>query len=78
MIQSNVFLYPRLAIRKHAYYIRVSVPKVLIPLVKRKTFFYSLQTKDYFDALYKVREEAYRTSFVRLTGTIRFSSVSIH
>lgn len=61
-----VFLYPRLAIRKHTYYIRVSVPKVLIPLVKRKNFFYSLQTKDYFDALYRVREESYKIDRILL------------
>lgn len=66
-----VFLYPRLAIRKHTYYIRVSVPKVLIPLVKRKTFFYSLQTKDYFDALYKVREESYKIDRILLEAKER-------
>lgn len=60
------FLYPRLAIRNHTYYIRVSVPKALIPLVKRKNFFYSLQTKDYFEALYKVREESVKIDKILL------------
>lgn len=54
------FLYPRLTIRKHTYYIRVSVPKRLINIVKKRNIVYSLQTKDYQEALYKVREESYK------------------
>lgn len=54
------FLYPRLILRKHTYYIRVQVPKRLIFLVKKKNIIYSLCTKDYYEALYRVREESYK------------------
>lgn len=54
------FLYPRLTIRKHTYYIRVAVPKRLINIVKKQNIVYSLQTKDYQEALYRVREESYK------------------
>lgn len=54
------FLYPRLTIRKHTYYIRVAVPKRLINIVKKRNIVYSLQTKDYQEALYRVREESYK------------------
>lgn len=55
-----VFLYPRLIIRKHTYYIRVQTPKHLLDVVKRKEIVYSLKTKNYFEALYRVREESYK------------------
>lgn len=51
------FLYPRLTIRKHTYYIRVAVPKRLINIVKKRNIVYSLQTKDYQEALYRVSSE---------------------
>lgn len=54
------FLYPRLMLRKHTYYIRVQVPKSLIDIVKKKNIIYSLGTKNYQEALYRVREESYR------------------
>ena len=54
------FLYPRLTLRNHTYYIRVQVPKHLIILVKKKNIIYSLRTKDYHEALYRVREESYK------------------
>lgn len=54
------FLYSRLTIRKHAYYIRVAVPKRLINIVKKRNIVYSLQTKDYQEDLYRVREESYK------------------
>ena len=54
------FIYPRLMLRKHTYYIRVQVPKSLIDIVKKKNIIYSLNTKNYQEALYRVREESYR------------------
>lgn len=56
VIHQMAFLYPRLTIRKHTYYIRVAVPKRLINIVKKRNIVYSLQTKDYQEALYRVRE----------------------
>ena len=60
VIHQMAFLYPRLTIRKHTYYIRVAVPKRLINIVKKRNIVYSLQTKDYQEALYRVREESYK------------------
>ena len=48
--------YPHLTIRNHTYYARFSVPKHLVKIAKRKNFFYSLFTKDYYQALHKVKE----------------------
>lgn len=58
------FLYPRLFLKKHTYYIRVQVPKHLIILVKKKNIVYSLHTKDYYEALYRVREESYKVDLL--------------
>ncbi len=58
------FLYPRLILRKHTYYIRVQVPKRLINIVRKKNIVYSLRTKDYQEALYRVREESYKVDLL--------------
>ena len=56
--------YPHLTIRNHTYYARFSVPKHLVKIAKRKNFFYSLFTKDYYQALHKVKEYAYKTDLL--------------
>ena len=56
--------YPHLTIRNHTYYARFSVPKHLTEIAKRKNFFYSLFTKDYYQALHKVKEYAYKTDLL--------------
>jgi len=57
-------LYPHLTIRNHTYYARFVVPKHLVEIAKRKNFFYSLFTKDYTQALHKVKEYAYKTDLL--------------
>ena len=59
-----LYSYPHLTIRKHTYYARFSVPKHLTEIAKRKNFFYSLHTKDYYEALHKVKEFAYKTDLL--------------
>lgn len=49
---------PRLVLRKHTYYIRVSIPRWAWSLTKRKEISYSLSTKDYYIALTKLRIES--------------------
>lgn len=56
--------YPHLTIRNHTYYARFVVPKHLVEIAKRKNFFYSLFTKDYTQALHKVKEYAYKTDLL--------------
>lgn len=56
--------YPHLMIRNHTYYARFVVPKHLMEIAKRRNFFYSLYTKDYYDALHKVKEYAYKTDLL--------------
>jgi len=56
--------YPHLTIRNHTYYARFSIPKHLVEIAKRKNFFYSLFTKDYYEALHKVKEYAYKTDLL--------------
>jgi hypothetical protein len=64
VIQWVGYFYPRLTIRKHTYYIRVSVPKSLIHLVKKKTILYSLKTKEYREALFRVRAESHKVDLL--------------
>lgn len=52
--------YTRLHLRHHTYYIRVGVPKALKALEKRNEIRYSLNTKDYFTAIEKLRRESYK------------------
>lgn len=56
--------YPHLTIRNHTYYARFSIPKHLVEIAKRKNFYYSLYTKDYYEALHKVKEYAYKTDLL--------------
>lgn len=56
--------YPHLTLRNHTYYARFYVPKHLVEIAKRKNFFYSLFTKDYYEALHKVKEYAYKTDLL--------------
>lgn len=51
---------PRLLLRKHTYYIRVAVPRHIQYLAKRKEYRYSLDTKDYYVALSKLRAESFK------------------
>ncbi len=51
---------PRLLVRKNTYYIRVAVPRCIQHLVKRQEFRYSLNTKDYYEALTKLRRESFK------------------
>lgn len=48
---------PRLQLRKHTYYIRIAVPKIILDLVKKKEVRYSLKTNNYFQALSQLRIE---------------------
>lgn len=52
--------YNRLHLRNHCYYIRVALPKDLWDLVKKKQLCYSLNTKDYYEAISLVRRESYK------------------
>ena len=56
--------YPNLQLRNHTYYARFSIPKHLVEIAKRKNFYYSLFTKDYYEALHKVKEYAYKTDLL--------------
>ena len=56
--------YPNLQLRNHTYYARFSVPKHLTGIAKRKNFYYSLYTKDYHQAIHKVKEFAYKTDLL--------------
>lgn len=58
------FFYPRLTLRKHTYYIRVQIPKHLSGLARKKNIIYSLRTKDYFEALKRVRKESCRVDMM--------------
>lgn len=51
---------PRLLLRKHTYYIRVAIPRHIQYLAKRKEYRYSLDTKDYYAALSKLRAESFK------------------
>ena len=48
---------PRRVLRKHTYYIRVSIPRWALNITKKKEIIYSLSTKDYYNALTKLRIE---------------------
>ena len=52
--------YTRFHLRNHTYYIRVGVQKTLKSLEKRNEIKYSLNTKDYFTAIEKLRRESYK------------------
>lgn len=56
--------YPNLTMRNHTYYARFSIPKHLIEIAKRKNFYYSLFTKDYYEATHKIKEYAYKTDLL--------------
>ena len=51
---------PRLLLREHTYYIRVAIPRGIQYLAKRKEYRYSLETKDYYLALSKLRAESFK------------------
>ncbi len=51
---------PRLLLREHTYYIRVAIPRSIQYLAKRKEYRYSLDTKDYYVALSKLRSESFK------------------
>lgn len=51
---------PRLLLREHTYYIRVAIPRGIQYLAKRKEYRYSLNTKDYYLALSKLRAESFK------------------
>ena len=42
------------------YYIRIAVPKILKYFEKRNEIRYSLNTKDYFTAIERLRKEGYK------------------
>ena len=50
----------RLQLRKHSYYVRVSLPQDVQKLVKKKEIRYTLNTKDYYEAIHLVRRESYK------------------
>lgn len=56
--------YTNLTMRNHTYYARFSIPKHLTGIAKSKNFFYSLFIKDYYAALHKVKEYAYKTDLL--------------
>ena len=56
--------YPNLTMGNHTYYARFSIPKHLTGIAKSKNFFYSLFIKDYYAALHKVKEYAYKTDLL--------------
>lgn len=56
MTKSN----PRLLLRKHTYYVRVAIPRELQRLTKYKEVRRSLNTKDYFTALNRLRAVSYQ------------------
>ncbi len=48
----------RLWRRNHTYYVRVCVPKKLQSLTKQREIKYTLGTNDYYEALYRLRQES--------------------
>lgn len=50
----------RLFLRNHTYYIRVALPRWGWDLLKKKEIRYSLNTKNYYDALIRLRTESYK------------------
>lgn len=50
----------RLFLRNHTYYIRVALPRWGWDLLKKKEIRYSLNTKNYYDALIRLRAESYK------------------
>ena len=60
VIQQMTNSNPRLLLREHTYYIRVAIPRGIQYLAKRKEYRYSLETKDYYLALSKLRAESFK------------------
>ncbi len=48
----------RLYVRQHTYYVRIAIPREVMYLAKKKQLCYSLHTKDYNEALRRLRKES--------------------
>ena len=65
----------RLQLRKHNYYVRVCLPPDVQKLAKKKEIRYTLNTKDYYEAIHLVRRESYKIDL--LIASLRKLSMKI-